>query len=175
MPLGCDWTQIKAPLLSLYNMNVPAVPFPRSLCVPTAGGSEVRPGEGPGTLGSDGGFGGRRCVLMGLNGCVDGDGPADSIERCCSHGDPSLGPHRALKVGGAGTEEQGWWGCALLGGSPVLADSPGLAGGGRRDAVVFHCLLHRFHPSLRRLAAPLALGVQRTQVLGRWLGHGGFI
>lgn len=73
MRLGCGRTQIKAPLLSLYNnTNVSAVPCLRGLCVRAAGGSEVGPGEGLGTLGSDGGFGGRRRVLLGFHGWMMG-------------------------------------------------------------------------------------------------------
>lgn len=73
MPLGYSRTWIKAPLLSLYNnMNVPAVSFLPRLCVCAAGGSKVGPGEGLGTLGSDGGFGGRCHVLLGLNSGVMG-------------------------------------------------------------------------------------------------------
>lgn len=74
MFLGCSRTRIKAPLLSLdNNMNGPAVLFLWGLCA--AGGREVGPGEGPRTLGSDGG--------------VAGDDPAD-VKRCHSHQDPSL-------------------------------------------------------------------------------------
>lgn len=70
MPLGCGRTRIKAPLLSLYNNT--NVPFHRGFCVHAAVRSEVGPGEGLGTLGSDGGFGGRQRVLLGLNGWVMG-------------------------------------------------------------------------------------------------------
>lgn len=66
MFLGCSRTRIKAPLLSLdNNMNGPAVlflwglcVFLWGLCVCAAGGREVGPGEGPRTLGSDGGVAG---------------------------------------------------------------------------------------------------------------------
>lgn len=124
-------------------MNVPAVSLLPGLCVCAAGGSKVGPGEGLGTLGSDGGFGGRCHVLLGLNGGVMG------MVQLLSRGAAATGTH----LWGL-TEPSGWeeWGqrsrgggaVLSLGGLLVLAGSSGLARGGRRDAVVFRCQLHRF-------------------------------
>lgn len=176
MLLGCVQTRIKAPHLSLYNnMHVPAVPFLWGVSVCAAGGSKVGPGEEPGALGSDGGFGGRCCVLLRLNSCAMG------MVQPTSRGAAGTG----ICLWGL-TERSGWeeWGqrsrggglCCPWRGARVFLVLLDWQEGPGETLWCFTVSFTGSHAPLgRTLAALLALGVQRTQVLGHWLGYGDII
>lgn len=162
MPLESGRTRIKAALLSLYNrMNVPAVTFLWGLCVRVAGGNEVGPGEGPGTPGNNGGFGGRCWVLLGLNGWVTR--MVQLMSRDAEAPGSISGASQSPQDGTSRDRGAGVVAVLSLGGTPVLAGSPGLAG------EMLWCVTVNFTgshlPLGRPLAALLALGVQRTWVL----------
>lgn len=166
MPLGCGRTQIKAPLLSLYNnMSVPAVPFLWGLCVCAAGGSEVGPGEGPGTLGSNGGFGGRHCVLMGLKGWVMG--MVQPMSRVLQPPGPISGASQSPQGGRSGDRGAGAVGLCCPWGDPssCLFSWPGRKRQERCCGISLSTSQVPIVPSGDPRLAPLALSVQRTWVL----------